>query len=75
VSKEKLQGRDAIELLFEDNTDHPFSIHIETKQSDRITPEFEQGGGVVVTVWTRAGQRLRLPAEYRVVDTLPKVSL
>lgn len=71
VSRGKFQGRDALELLFEDNSDSPFSIHIETKQTDRLIPDFEQGGGFVVTVWTKSGQKLRLPGKYRVVETLP----
>ncbi len=38
-------GRDALELLFEDNTDCPFSIHLVTEQCDRLVPETDQGAG------------------------------
>lgn len=74
VSRGKFQGRDALELLFEDNSDSPFSILIVTEQTDRLIPDYEQGGGFVVTVWTKSGQKLRLPGKYRVVETLPDLS-
>ena len=64
-------GRDALELLFEDGSDAPFSIHLVAEQTDRMIPETDQGGGFVVTVWTRDGEKLRLPGKYRTVDALP----
>ncbi len=64
-------GRDAIELLFEDGSDSPYCIHMLADQCDRIAPDAEQGGGFVVTVWTRAGEQLRMPGKYRVVNALP----
>lgn len=74
ISRGKFEGRDALELLFEDNTDTPFSIHIVTEQTDRLIPEYQQGGGFVVTIWTQAGQKLKFDGKYRVVDTLPDFS-
>ncbi|MDR2092310.1 MAG: hypothetical protein LBP58_03185 [Azoarcus sp.] len=68
-------GRDAIELLFEDDSDAPFSAHLLIEQTDRNLPETNQGGGFVVTVWSRHGgslrERLRLPGKYRTVASLP----
>lgn len=55
ISKGTLNGRDALELVFEDG-------------------ENNQGGGFVVTVWTRGGNQLRYPGKYRVVENLPDVS-
>lgn len=64
-------GRDAVELLFEDGTDSPFALHLVAEQCDRMIPATDQGGGLVVTAWTRAGEQLRLPAKYRKVDEIP----
>ncbi|MBG0908456.1 hypothetical protein FVB23_23820 [Escherichia coli] len=62
------------ELIFEDGSDAPFVIHMLSEQCDRLLPENNQGGGFVVTVWTRGGNQLRYPGKYRVVENLPDVS-
>lgn len=64
-------GRDALELLFEDGSDSPYVVHLVAEQTDRLLPEDNQGGGFSVTVWTRGGEKLRLPGKYREVDALP----
>lgn len=64
-------GRDALELLFEDGSDSPFCIHLVAEQCDRMIPDAEQGGGFVVTVWTRGGEKARLPGKYRRVSSIP----
>lgn len=74
ISKGTLHGRDALELVFEDGSDAPFVIHMLSEQCDRLLPENNQGGGFVVTVWTRGGNQLRYPGKYRVVENLPDVS-
>ncbi|EEC9697969.1 hypothetical protein DXL13_005148, partial [Escherichia coli] len=61
ISKGTLHGRDALELIFEDGSDAPFVIHMLSEQCDRLLPENNQGGGFVVTVWTRGGNQLRYP--------------
>lgn len=71
ISRGSYEGRDALELLFEDESDAPFCIHLMMEQSDRMLPENEQGGGFVVTIWTRGGQKHRFNGKYRVVTTLP----
>ena len=71
VSRGKLQGRDALELLFEDSSDSPYAAHIVVEQTDRLIPKSDQGGGFVVSVWTQSGKQLQLPGKYRVVDFLP----
>lgn len=66
------QGReDALELLFEDRSDRPFALHLGMEMTDRTLPDTEQGGGFIVAVWTRGGQKLRLPGKYRRVGRLP----
>jgi hypothetical protein len=64
-------GRDALELLFEDGSDSPFCVHLVAEQCDRLIPDTQQGGGFVVTAWTRGGEKLRLPGKYRVVRNIP----
>lgn len=64
-------GRDALEVLFEDGSDDPYCLHLVAEQSDRMLPEDNQGGGFVVTVWTRRGEQLRLDGKYRVVGKIP----
>jgi len=71
VSSGKWRGRDALELLFEDYTDAPYSINIVADQTDRLLPEIDQGGGFVVSIWTKKGKQFELPAKYRIVDSLP----
>jgi hypothetical protein len=67
-------GRDAIELLWEDNSDSPFAIHLVSEQCDRLIPETDQGGGFVITVWTQGGLKGRWPGKYRTVPSLPDLS-
>ena len=64
-------GRAALELLFEDYTNSPFSIHIVTEQCDRLIPETDQGSGFVVAIWTKEGKQFECPGKYRTVDKLP----
>lgn len=64
-------GRNAIELLWEDDSDEPFCLHLVAEQCDRMLPETNQGGGFVVAAWTRAGQKQRWPGKYREVDQIP----
>jgi hypothetical protein len=64
-------GRDALELLFEDNSDSPFCLRLVAEQTDRLLPEDSQGGGFFVTIWMRGGEKLRLPGKYRIVATIP----
>lgn len=64
-------GRDALELLFEDDSDSPFCLHLVAEQTDRLLPEDNQGGGFVVTAWTREGEEFSLPGRYRVVAEIP----
>ena len=63
--------RDALELLFEDNSERPFCLHMTSEQTDRLLPESEQGSGFVLTVWTRGGLKLRMPGRYRTVREIP----
>jgi len=60
-----------IEILFEDDSDSPFVIHICSQQTDRLLPDTDQGGGFEIHVWTRMGRELAIPGRFRRVDSLP----
>lgn len=64
-------GREAIELLWEDDTDAPFAVHLVAEQCDRLIPDTEQGGGFTVAIWTRGGMKGRWPGRYRRVAEIP----
>jgi IS66 Orf2 like protein len=64
-------GRDSLELLFEDESSSPYTVHLTMEQTDRSLPADNQGGGFVVTVWTRSGEQLRFPGKYRTVVSIP----
>lgn len=63
--------RPALELLFEDESDSPFCLHLVAEQTDRMLPDTDQGGGFVITAWTRGGEKGRWPWRYRKVDAIP----
>jgi hypothetical protein len=63
--------REALELLFEDESDSPYCMTLCPEQTDRVLPKKDQGGGFVFSVWMRTGEMLRLPGKYRVVKTIP----
>lgn len=65
-------GKDeAFELMWEDGSDAPFAVHMGVEQTDRLLPEGDQGGGIVLAVWTRGGLKKRWPARYRKVERIP----
>jgi hypothetical protein len=64
-------GPIGLELLFEDNSDQPFVLMIPEDASDRRLPNSDQATAFCITVWTRGGQKLRLPCRFREVDGLP----
>lgn len=69
ISRGNWMGRDALEIMFDDDSRAPFSLKIEAHQCDRmVRPDpapFE------LTAWTRAGKVGRWSANYRVVKKLP----
>jgi len=64
-------GREALELLWEDGSDTPYVITLVTEQCDRLIPDTDQGGGFVIAAWTRSGLKQRWTGKYRIVDSLP----
>jgi hypothetical protein len=71
------RGRhDALEILFEDDSDSPFALHIVTEQVDRLPDASDrdrpgQPARWKLAVWTEAGKLLELPCRYRLVKKIP----
>lgn len=74
ISRGNLQGRDALEIMFEDHSDSPYAIHMVAEQCDRLFPA--EGDGVVfpLTLWTEAGLQGTYTARYRESGSLPDLS-
>jgi hypothetical protein len=64
-------GREAIEILFEDGSDAPFSCTLLAEQCDCLIGAEDQGGHIELVVYSSLGQELALPAKYRRVNSLP----
>lgn len=66
---------EAVELLFEDGTDSPFSLHLSPSSFDGLPAEPEPGREWVVTLWTlkkgRPHKGLERPCRWRRVAQLP----
>ena len=76
ISRGKFQGHDALEILFDDKTDNPFSIHIVSAQIDRIPVQNDAGWSYTFSAWTFAGGEnvkkvFEMDCFYRVVTKLP----
>lgn len=74
VTRGLLNGVDAIELLFEDRSHAPFSIHIPHDQNDHLPSESDVGEGYWLTVWAEGGIQCEMPAKIRMAQTLPDLS-
>lgn len=70
------KGGDSLELLFEDGTDSPFSVHLDSNSFDRLPPAEDAGREWVCTVWVAhrgdvPRRAIEKPCWYRVVSRLP----
>ena len=71
-----MQNADMFELLFDDGTDDPFSLHLSAQAADRLPAREDEGRVLTLTVWMhRVGltttERLRLRCGYRRSYRLP----
>ncbi len=69
ISRGLLNGKESYEILFEDFSDSPFSIHVGTDQSDRLIPFIK--GKFTFSIWTKEGKVKSFKARYRIVEKLP----
>jgi len=75
LSRGMYEGQDSVEILFEDDSDAPYTQIISLKQCDRIWPKSESGTSVKngFAVYTEQGGKVLEFADCKVrnVDTLP----
>jgi len=64
-------GGEAFELLFEDRSEAPYAVHLQTVQSDRLPPGAPGAVPVLFSAWTEAGVAFERPAFYQRVAQLP----
>ena len=69
---------DALEVLFDDGTDDPWSLHLSPQAVDRMPLDTDSAQPWVLSVWTHrvgttATKALETPCHYRRVRRLPDV--
>ena len=63
---------EALEVLFEDNTDYPYILHLSPGQFDRIPSKEDNGRTFKISLWKDGPNKiLEKPARYRHVKFLP----
>ncbi len=72
----KQGNRDALEILLEDHSDTPLTIHILRDQADMLPADTEvdrpgQPPRWTLAVYSENGKQFELPARYRRVETIP----
>ncbi len=72
----QMNKHDALEILFEDNSENPYVIHLVSEQVDRMPLDSDRDRHGEpprwrFSVWTRKGKALELPCRYRIVKHLP----
>jgi hypothetical protein len=65
-------GRDSIEILFDDGTDDPFSLHLDAQQLDRLPAADDAGKKAIFTAWLK-GPTCAYVSDcfYRIVPEIP----
>ena len=67
-----IKKANALEILFEDGTEEPYSMHLGPEQLDRLIPPSESGRDLTFSAWSRNAIRLfERPAKFRMVKKLP----
>lgn len=69
ISRGKWNGVDALEFMFDDDSDAPYALHLGLGQVDRSIAN--DGKPFRVTAWTSKGKAGDWKGKYRVVDELP----
>ena len=62
---------DALEILFDDGSDQPFSVQLSVGQCSQMLPDTDIGTDYPFTIWTRHGKAGSMTGKYRRADTLP----
>jgi len=63
---------DGIEILFENDTESPFFMHLSVDCFDRPPAKSDSGRTFVLSIWTEEGGKVReMPVRFRVVSKIP----
>lgn len=65
------QKADAIEIMFDDDSDSPFCLHLSVEQCSQMLPDADIGIEFPFTIWTRVGKVGEMTGQYRRAATLP----
>jgi len=65
------QRQDMLEILFEDFSNTPFSLFMETDQCDFLPANKDSGYEMELSVWTVNGQQKSIPCYFRPVKNIP----
>lgn len=71
VTRGVLWGREALEFLFDDNTDTPFALHLLVEMMDRRFSKQDIGRTFPLTAWDRSGKVGQWHCGFRVQKTMP----
>lgn len=73
VTRGRFAGRDALEIVFEDGSRTPYSLHVDARQVDRLPAASDEGRtDLRFLVYVQPDAlACELPARYRRVDRLP----
>lgn len=69
VTRGMLDGMDAYELFFDDDSQDPFSVTADARHSDRTITDV--AASFTVVAWTRQGKAASWPGHFRIAPTLP----
>ena len=69
ISRGKWNGIDALEFMFEDDSEAPYALHLGLGRMDRSIAN--DGKPFRVTVWTSKGKAGDWEGKYRVVNKIP----
>ena len=57
--------KNAVEILFDDGTDAPFYVEVNSRQCSQLLPDNENGITFPFGIWTRAGQVAKFTGCYK----------
>jgi len=65
------QKQDMLEILFEDHSDTPVSLHMSAEQCAILPGNKDIGYELEFSAWTRDGKQFSKPCYYRTVNNIP----
>ena len=71
ITRGLMVGRDTLEIMFEDGSQAPFVIYIDTAQTNRLVSNHNMP--FTVAAWTRTGKVAQWEGKYRVATRLPNM--